>query len=63
VVVPLSLDGSTQGAMLALPTPPGMTRVEGLQLVPTSTGALAVFTTEPGAFPNRAVAVPLTCGR
>ncbi|MBI5515934.1 MAG: hypothetical protein HY909_19285 [Deltaproteobacteria bacterium] len=62
-VLPLGPDGGGMAGALPLPLPAGATRVEALRLSPTQTGALAVFTTDPGAFPNRAVAVPLTCGR
>lgn len=62
-VLPLGADGAPRGAVAALPLPPGASRVERARLVATSIGALAVFTTEPGAYPNQLVAVPLSCDR
>lgn len=63
VVTPLSPEGSPRGDALPIPVPPGATRVERVRLVATPSGALALYTTDPGSFPNRLVAVPLTCER
>ena len=63
VVTPLSLDGSPRGDALPIPIPPGATRVERVRLVATPSGALVLYTTDPGSYPNRLVAVPLTCER
>jgi hypothetical protein len=63
VVTPLGPDGTRRGDEVAIPLVAGATRVEALRLVATPTGALAIYTTDPGANPNRLVAVPLVCDR
>lgn len=63
VVTPLSMDGAPRGDALPIPVPPGVTRVERVRLVATPSGALVLYTTDPGSYPNRLVAVPLSCER
>lgn len=63
VVTPLSPDGAPRGDALPIPVPPGATRVERVRLVATASGALVLYTTDPGSYPNLMVAVPLTCER
>lgn len=63
VVVPLAADGSSRGAILGLPVPQGAALIADVRIVTTSTGALVVYTTDPMQYPNRLVAVPLTCAR
>ncbi len=60
-VLPLAPDGAVRGAAVPLPMPAGASVVERARIVATPQGALAVFTTEPGRYPNQLVAVPLSC--
>lgn len=60
-VLPLAPDGAMRGAAVPLPMPAGASVVERARIVATPRGALAVFTTEPGRYPNQLVAVPLFC--
>lgn len=62
-VIPLAPDGTPRGDVVAIPMPPGATGVERLRIVATPSGALVVFTTDPGRHPNRLVAVPIACER
>lgn len=62
-VVPLAADGSARGAILGLPVPQSATQIADVRIVTTSTGALVVYTTDPMQYPNRLVAVPITCAR
>ena len=60
-VLPLAPEGSPRGAAVPLPMPAGASVVERARIIATPRGALAVFTTDPGRFPNQLVAVPLSC--
>jgi hypothetical protein len=61
VVVPLDADGASRGEAITIPAPRPDVLVEQVRLVATPDGALAVYATDPGQYPNAIVAVPLTC--
>lgn len=61
VVLPLSSDGASRGEAITLPTPRPDAQVERVRLIATPDGALAVYATDPGQYPNAIVAVPLGC--
>jgi hypothetical protein len=62
VVTPLAPDGTRRDTAVAIPAL-AATRFEALRIVATPAGALVVYTTDPGVYPNRLVAVPLSCDR
>ncbi len=61
VVIPLSPDGGSRGDFIPLLLPAGSAQIGGLRIITTSMGALVVYTTDPMAYPNRLVAVPISC--
>ncbi|MDB4930977.1 MAG: hypothetical protein JWM10_3461 [Myxococcaceae bacterium] len=61
VVVPLDAEGASRGEAIAVPAPRPGVQLERVQLVATPDGALVLYATDPGQFPNALVAVPLTC--
>jgi hypothetical protein len=61
VVVPLDADGASRGEAITVPLPRPDAQVEQVRLVATPDGALAVYATDPGQYPNAIVAVPLRC--
>ncbi len=61
VVVPLDADGASRGEAITVPLPRPDAQVERVRLVATTDGALAVYATDPGQYPNAIVAVPLRC--
>ncbi len=63
VVIPLGTNGAPRGVIVPLPTPAGTVGIGDVRIVTTSAGALVVYTTDPMMFPNRVVAVPLSCVR
>lgn len=61
VVFAVAPNGSPRSDVLAIPLPDGASRATTPRLVATASGALLVYATDPGAYPNRLVAVPLAC--